>query len=211
MNDELAHNAATVETIVNRTLLDMRRAAEGIDGVFAGRWAEMALQQIFDKATDAVLEIIDATPRGGFIVCQQLAALMSHQGTGVRALAASFCGLKGVPPNLVMEPLQKLFLHDETLVVKMAAAVQLQALAADTDQVPQAVERAARQFVEAYIELARQQPRSAYFNLDSVKKSSLKRDEFQGSDPEMAVARAMMNMMQMLQVLPRLIALQGAE
>jgi hypothetical protein len=211
MNDEIEYNTASVETIVHRTLLDLRRAAEGIDGVFAGPWTERLLRQIFDQATDEILEIINGIPQGGSIAGQQLIASMAHHDSGVRALAASFCGLKGVPSNLVMETLQQIFLHDNTLVVKMAAAVQIQALAASTYQLPQGVESTAQQFVEAYLELARQQPGSAYFDLHSVKNSSLTRDELQGYDPRNAVARAMMNMMPMLQLIPRLIALQSTD
>jgi hypothetical protein len=206
MSSDLPQNSISVEAIVRNTLLRLRRSSNGLDDFLAGPFAEMAIRQTFNQGADELLAMINAAPQGGYIVGQQLISLMEHNDPGMRALATFFTGLAGIPLSLTASYLQQRLQVDNSLAVKIAAAVHLQSRYDDTTSIPANIRKFARKFVVAYLNLARQEPGRVSLNIHYFNS-----DDEDGGDPDRAAAFGMMYMMQMLNYIPRIIAVQRGD
>ena len=192
-----------VENIVSYILIKLRSFRDGLEHFFAGPITEVVVRQVFDRATDLLLEIINTSPQGGYAVGQQLIPLMEHKDPGMRALATVFSGLPGIPFSLTTKPLQNRCLNDEDFVVKIAAAVHLQRSAERASLLPAEVRSFAQHLVASYFEQSLQGPGST-MTLDD--------DDFEAEedrDPEKAMRQSMLGTVVVLQHIPRMIALQG--
>src|SRR2546427_11478170 len=115
--------STSVNAIALSTLSKLRNYRSGLEHFFARQFATMGVKQAFERACKLLVEIFNSSPQGGSAVGKQLVSLIEHRDPGIRALAIMFAGLPGIPFALTVTSLQKHFLTDEDLVVKMAAAV----------------------------------------------------------------------------------------
>ncbi len=195
-----------IEPVIQRTLLKLRSSRHNLDDFFAGRWAAMAIKQSFERAGDLIFEIINATPQGGNAVAQELLFLSEHQDAGMRAMAAVFLGLQGIPPHMVDESLRKRFQTDDDLVVKMATAVHLQGNIERFATLSVEEQKSTRRFVTAYAEMVQQEPGSSRIHDDDIFEN-VEED----SQSERVLMMGVFYAMQLLGEIPIMIALQGEE
>lgn len=196
-----------IEPVIQRTLFKIRRWRYDLDDLFAGQWATMAIRQIFERATDLILEIIKTVPQGGEAVAQELLSLFEHEDAGMRALAAVFTGLQGIPTALTTGSLRKRFQADNDLVVKMAAAIHLQGNLEKVVTLPPGEQKSIRLFITAYTELARQEPGSVSIPQRMLEK--IAEDLAEDRHSEKALMMGVIDMMRILPEMPVMVALQG--
>lgn len=200
--DSIRHNLAKhapsyASTVVYRTLHNLRSYRDGLENVLnplGAPIAMMGVKQVFERACYLLIEIIDSSPQNGSAVGEQLFSLMENRDAGIRTLAIFFTGLKGIPPDLTTLALQKHFTDDEDLVVKMVAAVLLQR--EDSLSIQGEIQATAQAYISAYM---------GHVHQYSDHMSSFSADDL--TDEE----EAAINTAVILELMPRMIALQGVE
>jgi hypothetical protein len=110
--------------------------------------AEIGINLTFQRAADLLAEVLEASRESRKTVSGLLVkALQSEEDADVRALAALFCGLNGVVKEAVASEVARVFVQDEDLLVRTAAAAVLPYM----NKVPNKVKADARQVVSVLV------------------------------------------------------------
>ena len=116
---------------LRQAVAKLKSFGDGLDHWLAGPVSEGGIRLVIERMMNLLATVIESYPPESLVgnfVGGLLVIALTDEDPDLRALAALCCGVDGVPDEVVVDQLQRVFVHDDDRVVKLAAALSLQGL-----------------------------------------------------------------------------------